>query len=36
MLFHNSTMGNLMVSEDKLETKLLQLFAHQKDQNSFL
>jgi len=28
MIFHNRIIGNFMVYKDRLQTKLLQLFAH--------
>jgi len=33
---HNSTKGNLIVYQDRLETYLLQLFAHPEFLNGFL
>jgi len=34
--FHNSITGHFMVYKDRLETNLLQLFAHSEIQNDFL
>jgi len=35
VLFHNRIIGNFMVFEDRLETNLLQLFAHPENSERF-
>jgi len=30
-LYHNTTTGNSMINQDRIETNLLQLFAHQEN-----
>jgi len=33
--FHNNNIGNVMVYQDRLETNLMQLFAHSQDSEWF-